>query len=651
MTLVVLRMLIVLGLFVSSSVAQTTSFTYQGRLLEGTLAATGSYDFIFKLFDDPTDPTAPQIGGDQIRNDVAVNNGVFSVMLNFGNTAFEGGGDRFLEIHIRPGASTGPYARLEPRQQVTSSPFAMKALKSDLLSDACVMCVTDSQILALDGSKVTGTVSNAATAATATNVTGIVQIANGGTGSSTKNFVDLSTNQVVGGNKTFGHVTFDNPFAAIQITGGLNVGGIVTADQFHGGGDGLFGVPGTFKWQTSANQALQADPDNGYLVTNSSQVTVTLPTNIGVGQRVRVSGTGAGGWKIAQNDGQSVIGAGITLVPAAWTPRETNRNWSGLASSSNGFNLAATVSSPSGRIYTSDDGGITWTPRESNRDWRAVASSSDGSKLAAVAFFDPVFTSTDFGVTWTPRSVRGASSIASSGDGSKLVTGSPYSNFPDVYPGYIHTSADSGATWNTQNINRPWAGFASSADGTKLIASTATPSGGLLFRSTDSGATWTQLTVTGSFISVASSADGTKLVAVGDSTRIFVSSDSGATWTPRENVRLWTAVSSSADGTRLAAVADGGQIYLSIDSGSNWVAVESVRSWSAVAISGDGTRVVAAVWGGQIYTFDIPPNLGQTTTVGTAGYLVGPQFSSIELQYVGNGKFLPLSHSGTILGY
>ncbi len=55
-----------------------------------------------------------------------------------------------------------------------------------------------SWLTSLAGSKVTGDISG-----NATNVTGIVQIANGGTGSSTKSFVDLSTDQTIAGTKTF----------------------------------------------------------------------------------------------------------------------------------------------------------------------------------------------------------------------------------------------------------------------------------------------------------------------------------------------------------------------------------------------------------------------------------------------------------------
>ena len=40
-----------------------------------------------------------------------------------------------------------------------------------------------------------------------------------------------------------------------------------------------------------------------------------------------------------------------------------------------------------------------------------------------------------------------------------------------------------------------------------------------------------------------------------------------------------------------------------------------------------------------------------STTIGIVGYLVGGQNTAIELQYVGNGQFIALSHEGTILAY
>lgn len=45
---------------------------------------------------------------------------------------------------------------------------------------------------------------------------------------------------------------------------------------------------------------------NEFVVTNASLVTLTLPTTFAVGQKFVITGSGAGGWKIAQNAGQSI---------------------------------------------------------------------------------------------------------------------------------------------------------------------------------------------------------------------------------------------------------------------------------------------------------------------------------------------------------
>ncbi len=103
-----------------------------------------------------------------------------------------------------------------------------------------------------------------------------------------------------------------------------------------------------------------------------------------------------------------------------WTARDSNRNWYGVASSSDGTKLVAVVAG--GQIYTSTDSGVTWTARDSNRNWFAVASSSDGTKLVAVENGGQIYTSTDSGATWTARdSNRVWRGVAASSDGTKLV--------------------------------------------------------------------------------------------------------------------------------------------------------------------------------------------------------------------------------------
>src|SRR5262245_12134433 len=102
-----------------SAAAQTTAFTYQGRLADNGTAANGSYDLQFTLWD--TLNGGSQIGPAQPLSNVSVSSGVFSVTLDFGASAFTGP-DRFLEISARlSGASA--FILLTPRQQITSTPY------------------------------------------------------------------------------------------------------------------------------------------------------------------------------------------------------------------------------------------------------------------------------------------------------------------------------------------------------------------------------------------------------------------------------------------------------------------------------------------------------------------------------------------------
>ena len=124
--------------------AQTSTFTYQGKLTDGSVAANGQYDFTFKLFTAVSGGT--QVGGDVLSDDVQVTAGVFTVNLDFGSSPFTSAMGNYLEISVRPGTSTGAYTMLIPRQPITSSPYSIKtqnATSADSLSASCVLCVTD----------------------------------------------------------------------------------------------------------------------------------------------------------------------------------------------------------------------------------------------------------------------------------------------------------------------------------------------------------------------------------------------------------------------------------------------------------------------------------------------------------------------------
>ena len=151
---------------------------------------------------------------------------------------------------------------------------------------------------------------------------------------------------------------------------------------------------------------------------------------------------------------------------------------------------------------------------------------------------------------------------------------------------------------------------------------------------------------------VASSADGRKLIAcVEMAGYLYTSMDSGATWTPRmtDTTRDWCGVASSADGTRLAACASSDRVYTSSDSGVTWTAREGSRAWRGVASSADGTRLAACVIMGHIYTYNAneQPPIPQTTT-GTSGAITGGADAALELQYIGNDTWRPLSHEGAL---
>jgi hypothetical protein len=147
--------------FSSNAFAQTSAFTYQGRLNDSSMAANGSYNMQFALFDSETGGT--HFGTEQNAL-VTVANGVFSVKLDFGAAAFYTNESRFLEIRVKK-TSDADFVTLAPRQEITSAPFAIRArdaATADSLSANCVGCVSSSQISSVESDKITGTVSNAA---------------------------------------------------------------------------------------------------------------------------------------------------------------------------------------------------------------------------------------------------------------------------------------------------------------------------------------------------------------------------------------------------------------------------------------------------------------------------------------------------------
>ena len=103
--------------------AQGSAFTYQGRLNNNGLPASGKYDLRFTIYDSGGGPTI--VAGPVTNSAVAVSNGLFVVSLDFGASVFTGPA-RWLDIAVRTNGS-GTFAALNPRQALTPSPYAIFA--------------------------------------------------------------------------------------------------------------------------------------------------------------------------------------------------------------------------------------------------------------------------------------------------------------------------------------------------------------------------------------------------------------------------------------------------------------------------------------------------------------------------------------------
>ena len=114
-----------LGALTAATWAQAplgTDFTYQGQLKQFGAPASGPFDFEFKLFDDPS--LGSQVGPTVSEDDLGVLDGLFTARLDFGSGVFSGF-SLWLEVGVRPGASTGAYTILQPRQPVTAAPYGL----------------------------------------------------------------------------------------------------------------------------------------------------------------------------------------------------------------------------------------------------------------------------------------------------------------------------------------------------------------------------------------------------------------------------------------------------------------------------------------------------------------------------------------------
>lgn len=318
----------------------------------------------------------------------------------------------------------------------------------------------------------------------------------------------------------------------------------------------------------------------------------------------------------AVKDGQLYTSADSGV---SWTPQESARAWTSVASSADGMRLLA--SADNGQLYTSTDGGQSWIPRANNDNWASVASSSNGMLLFAAVSYAQLYASTDGGISWALRkdfsSLRSQLTVACSADGMRV--------FATMSWVQLYASNDGGVSWTAGEMIRNWAVSASSADGMRLVTAANNDQ---LYISTDrgsssrsvavtkhvfNGVSWTPRGAPRGWTSLAASADVLRVIAAASGDYLYTSVDGGVSWTPRDSVREWSLVASNADGTRLIAVTSStscngpcftrGLLYISSDGGESWTQRGSLRNWRCVASSADGMRIIAAANGEMVASY------------------------------------------------
>jgi hypothetical protein len=120
-----MRALVMIFITAASVCTQGAPLTYQGQLQQDGQKANGSFDFQFRAAKEGVEHG--YVGPTLSMDAVGVTNGLFTVLLDFGSSIFDGS-DLSLEIGVRTNGSDADYQILRPRQPITAAPYAIYAL-------------------------------------------------------------------------------------------------------------------------------------------------------------------------------------------------------------------------------------------------------------------------------------------------------------------------------------------------------------------------------------------------------------------------------------------------------------------------------------------------------------------------------------------
>jgi photosystem II stability/assembly factor-like uncharacterized protein len=313
-----------------------------------------------------------------------------------------------------------------------------------------------------------------------------------------------------------------------------------------------------------------------------------------------------------------------------------------FALSSDGNTIVAFTND--GRFFHSSDSGVTWsapiyptdvtdpyameisaafygmTTGQTHDRWKSIDISSDGGSLVIGGGGVGVKVSTDLGATWSfvINDSLNWTNVAF-GNNSSTIFAQTWDDGGGK--GLIKISTDAGQTFSnascaltpeTSCINSGfggpivWSNFATSADGSKMIAIGNTgESAGYpkqIYVSADQGLNWTLTDLEPTYWRfVSSDSSGNNLLVTGLGTQIFTSHDAGLTWNTISIGLVpasyyWYDVEASSDGKYMYANRDNSALFKSSDYGATWSNTNAPGFYpdgnSSIATSSNGATVI-----------------------------------------------------------
>ncbi len=611
--------------------AQGTAIFYQGRLNDSGVPANASYDLRFAVYDAPTNGNCVSL---LLTNyAVPVAGGLFTVTLDFGPGFFNGtdnGSNYWMDIGVRAIGVTN-FTALLPRQPVLPVPYALFATSASNLLGA----LQSTQLAGtISSSLISGTYSNGVDFSNGTNTFAGAFSGNGASlttlnGSQitsgtvadarlTTNVALLNRSQTFTGTNTFAGTNFFNGVNTFTNWGNSFIGSFF--------GNGLVG------WLAVNGPATNAMRDAGYLLLNPGLTTVTLPatTALAPGDIVRISGAGAGGWLVQGNSGQSILGNFASYRNSLLLPGATGNDWRRTCCSADGTRMYAGGTVANG-VYYSTDFGQTWSPTTiSGSGWFSVACSANGNIIYAAPNGGSIQESVNGGLTWTSGTSANWTAVACSADGSKYIAGA-------TSGGLVSSTVSTPASGH-------WTAVACSGDGNNFAAAL----GSTIYTWTNGGSGWVFSGVPGSCSALVAASSGLKLAAAYNG-GVATSTNFGASWTTTTG-GAFSCLAGSSDCNRLVAGVSNGLLYASANFGATWTALTTTNQyWSGACMTADGSKfaATASTVGGSTGGIYYSGASAQPNTI-TTNAISGSQGSAVELQYIGNGQFMPVSSAGLL---